>query len=774
MLRGVAKMSLRRLLALATACVLACTLACANAAVLGIDYGTEWFTIALANPGRPLDLVLNRDANRQTASVVTVNGLERTFGSNAVSIAPRMPEKTFMAVRGLLGVPFESEVAAAYRRQFPNKMVRDPATGGVAFEGSASNDTILTVTEIVAMQLRYAQQLVEEAEGIVVRDAVLTVPSFFDQAQRHALLDAASLAGLRVLALVGDGSAVALNYAMSRSFERAERHLFYDMGAGKTAVTVAGFHTRSAGNASKTKKPMVITVQAYAADSMLGGQELDFIVRDILADRFAARNSVSVAELKANARAMTRLLKEAKRVKTILSVNAEATASVEGLHGGIDFRSQISRRELEQATASLAPRIRAPVDRALAAANLTMSDIRSIVLVGGGSRVPFVQQVLAEAYGGDKLTRNVNSEEACVMGAVFKGATLSSLFRVRDMRLRDALQYAVRATYSTEPSSLLGRAKEETLLLFPEFGAVGARRTIRDTRNTDLAIAFESMPSGSEDKSWSPLASVRVAGITEAAAQLKSKSVVSEKPEVKVMVQTNDLGAFEVVKAEALFNVMNPGYAPYLEDLAAWEAESAAVDATSAASESDGAKSKTKLRARPVALPETITEVVRLALDVEYHGASRMNKSALEQSRSLLRRMDEDDAARSARHGAANRLESLIYRLRDEVEEDDFAAVTTEDQRAALEKALADASEWLENNAEGATVDELAAELAALKTLWGPIAHRKRQRAKRAESVSALRKAIAQAGEFVSAVRKELASVESDPDVKLLEGVDGT
>ncbi|KAJ2765560.1 lumenal Hsp70 protein, partial [Coemansia nantahalensis] len=671
-------MTLRRLVAVGAACILVCSLACANAAVLGIDYGTEWFTIALANPGRPLDLVLNRDANRQTASVVAVNGLERTFGSNAVSIAPRMPEKTFMAVRGLLGVPFESEIAAAYRSQFPNKMVKDPATGGVAFEGVAGNGTILTVTEIVAMQLRHAQQLVEESEGLVVRDAVLTVPPFFGQTQRLALLDAASLAGLRVQALVGDGSAVALNYAMSRTFERPERHLFYDMGAGKTAVTIAGFHTRSTGGTSKTKKPMVISVQAYAADALLGGQDLDFAVRDILADKFAASSGTPVAELRASARAMTRLLREAKRVKTILSVNAEAVASVEGLLGGVDFRAPISRGDLEQAVAHLAPRIRAPVDRALAAANLTIGDIRSIVLVGGGSRVPFVQQVLSDAFGGDKLARNVNSEEACVMGAVFKGATLSSHFRVRDMRLRDALPYAVRATYESE-----------SLLLYPEFGPVGARRTIRDTRGADLAITFEFKVSGSDGDNWSPLATAKVAGVAEASAQLKSKSVVSDKPEVKVVVQTNELGAFEVLKAEALFNVTNPGHAAYLEDLAAWEAETEAASA-SAATETESGSAKPKVRARPTAQPETITEVVRLDVEVEYHGPARMSKDALEQSRGLLRRMDEDDAARTARHDVVNQLESLIYRLRDEIEEDSFAAEATADQRAALEKALGD------------------------------------------------------------------------------------
>ncbi|KAJ2692864.1 lumenal Hsp70 protein, partial [Coemansia spiralis] len=327
------------------------------------------------------------------------------------------------------------------------------------------------------------------------------------------------------------------------------------------------------------------------------------------------------------------------------------------------------------------------------------------------------------------------------------------------------------------PTSLLGRAKDETLLLYPEFGPVGARRTIRDTRGSDFAIAFESKVSGSDGDSWSPLATVKVTGVAEAAAKLKSKSVVSDKPEVKVVVHTNDLGAFEVVKAEALFNVTNPGHAAYLEDLAAWEAETAAASAAASTtasaiqSETDSAKLP-KARAKPVPQPETITEVVKLELEVEYHGPPRMSSDALEQSRSLLRRMDEDDTARSARHGAANQLESLIYRLRDEIEEDALAAVTTESQREALEKAIGSASEWLENNAESAAVDALKAQLAVLKALWDPIVYRQTQHTKRAESVASLKKGIAQAADFVARIRKELPSVEADADIKLLDDVD--
>ncbi|KAJ2721569.1 lumenal Hsp70 protein [Coemansia sp. Benny D115] len=760
----------------------------AQAAVLGIDFGTDWFTIALANPGRPLDLVLNRDANRQTASVVAVNGLERTFGSNAVAIAPRYPLSTFMAVRNLLGVSYDSDVAAAYREQFPNKMVRHEQTGGVAFEyGALANET-LTVQEIVAMQLRHAQQLVKESEGIAVTDAVLTVPSFFDRKQRQALLDAAGLAGLRTIALVNDGSAVALNYAMGRSFTKQETHLFYDMGAGKTVATVAGIYARAPGKQSTSKKATVINVHAFAADKMLGGLEADFAMRDLLVAKFAASSSLPASDIRGSARAMNRLLKEAKRVKTILSVNAETVASVEGLLGGIDFRAGVTRDEFEQASAHLVPRIRTPVDQALSAANLTIADIDSIVLVGGGSRVPFVQRALAEAFGSDKISRNVNAEEACVMGAVFKGATLSSHFRVRDMRLRDAMSHAVRATYQGETKSLLGGAKQETAYLYPEFGAVGVRRSIRTIRGSDMEIEFEAKASGSS-QDWQRLATAKVSGVSTAQTKLKSKQAVSDKSEVKVVVQTNELGFFEVIKAEATFNVTNPGHAAYLEDLAAWEKESAAfgtesetepsaassdadADAESGGAKKKKAKAKTSLRARPAAQPEIISEVVPLDLTIEYHETGKLDKAGLQKSRDLLKRMDSDDEQRFARHHAVNQLETLIYHVRDIVDDEDTEAVTNQEQRRELADAADKAAEWLESNGESAAIDVIEAEALALKSLEEPVLYRRAQAASRSTHIKSLEDILTQVEGVIANYRKDHGSEVLEAIKDELHGVE--
>ncbi|KAJ2300057.1 lumenal Hsp70 protein, partial [Coemansia sp. RSA 2705] len=215
--------------------------------------------------------------------------------------------------------------------------------------------------------------------------------------------------------------------------------------------------------------------------------------------------------------------------------------------------------------------------------------------------------------------------------------------------------------------------------------------------------------------------------------------------------------------AEARFNVSNPALAEFAADAAAWDAESAARD-----SESDAAP----LRARPTPPPATVVETVALALDVTRHGPPRMSDAAREHARDLLRRMDADDAARVARSGAANQLESLVYHLRDIADDDDVAAVTTPAQRAALARALDAAADWLDANAELAPVAEIERQIAELRALEEPIAFRAAQLATRPARIAALRAAIAQAEDFAAQLRDQYAPKDLEPVARALEALE--
>ena len=187
------------------------------------------------------------------------------------------------------------------------------------------------VEELVAMQFAYVRALAEEAAGERVQDVVVTVPAFYAQFERDAIADAVELAGLRLLALVNDGAAVAVNYAMTRQFsaDEPERHIVYDAGAASTRATIATFSGQGKGKDAGT----LISINGIGYDRLAGGTELDRRLREILVEEFEYKYGVGIRE---DSRAMMKLWKETDRLKAILSANTEATARVRILIHGLE------------------------------------------------------------------------------------------------------------------------------------------------------------------------------------------------------------------------------------------------------------------------------------------------------------------------------------------------------------------------------------------------------------------------------------------------------
>ncbi|CAJ0750308.1 14305_t:CDS:2, partial [Entrophospora sp. SA101] len=345
------------------------------ATVIGIDYGTDWFKVSIVKPGIPLNIVLNRDSKRKTQSVITIRDDERLYGADAVNIGARVPSNTYFSLKRLLGRVVDDKYVQEYKSNFPNKIIKDPIRGTVLFQHNET--TTFSVEELVAMQLSHAKKQAEVTAQEEVKDSVITVPPYYNQFERQAILDAAEIAGLRVLSLINDLTAVGINYAITHSSsitEDPQIHLFYDMGAGSTKASVIKFNivnNKDAGPFNKTFINLEVLSTGY--DRTLGGQEFDLRLRKYFATKFDNLHSNKLKEsIFKSDRAMTKLFKEANRVKQILSANTETIASIENLHEEKDFRIAISRNELESITNDLIGRVEAPYITALNKANLTL------------------------------------------------------------------------------------------------------------------------------------------------------------------------------------------------------------------------------------------------------------------------------------------------------------------------------------------------------------------------------------------------------------------
>ncbi|KAJ3363550.1 lumenal Hsp70 protein [Allomyces javanicus] len=421
--------------------VLFCAAHSALARVLAIDYGTDWFKAAVVAPGTPLDVVLNRESKRKTHALVTLrtDADERLFGSDAAAVAPRFPTATYPHLKALLGKTIDDPAVAAYRaawqRSNDDLVALDSQRKTVAFR---SGDQTWSVEELIAMQLAHAKQQAETWAKRNLTETVLTIPAHFNQFERKAMLDAAELAGLNVKALLHEGTAVAINYAMTRTFPTAQSHIFYDIGAGSTTATLATFS--GTGNTNKPTHPVAITVDAVSSDADLGGSLIDSLLITHLATAFETQHGTRPT----TPRATVKLAREAARIKQILSVNVQVTASIEALHDERDLRVVVTRAEFESLLAPLRDRVIAPLRTVLAAGKSPSS----VVLVGGATRIPLIQawideELASATKGAATIARNVNGDEAVVLGAALYGAAHARGFRVRPITVASSIPYDV-------------------------------------------------------------------------------------------------------------------------------------------------------------------------------------------------------------------------------------------------------------------------------------------------------------------------------------------
>jgi hypoxia up-regulated 1 len=230
-----------------------------------------------------------------------------------------------------------------------------------------SDGTQWSVEELVAMEFAYIKQLAENVAGEKVVDAVVTVPPYFSQFERDAIVDSIEIAGLKTLALINDGTAVAVNYALTRTFSKPEHHIIYDAGASGIRATVASFATANDPKSSVAETRINVVGVGY--DRSISGTELDRRMRDILIDVFNAKHK---RDIRGDKRGMAKLWKEAQRVKAILSANTETVSQVESLAWDIDFKTRVTRAELEAKSEDLKDKFAKPILDALENADLTL------------------------------------------------------------------------------------------------------------------------------------------------------------------------------------------------------------------------------------------------------------------------------------------------------------------------------------------------------------------------------------------------------------------
>ena len=377
---------------------------------IGIDLGTTFSCVGVWQNGR-VEIIANDQGNRTTPSYVAFTEEERLIGDAAKGQASGNPTNTVFDVKRLMGRKFNEPMVQADRKAWPFKVV-EGSQGRPYVEVDFKGETKQFLPEEVsAMVLTKMKQIAEGYLSTTVKDAVITVPAYFNDAQRQATKDAGAIAGLNVLRIINEPTAAAIAYGLDKvKTEKAQNVLIWDVGGGTADFSIL------------TIEDGVFEVLATAGDGHLGGSDIDTILMEYCMAEFTKKTRV---DLKGNARAMRRLLTVCERAKRTLSSASQAVIELDSVADGQDLTVTITRAKFEQLCESIFRRCVAPLDNVLRDAKMGKSDIHEIVMVGGTSRIPKVRQMVTEYFNGKKLNDSVNPDEAVAYGAAVQAHILS-------------------------------------------------------------------------------------------------------------------------------------------------------------------------------------------------------------------------------------------------------------------------------------------------------------------------------------------------------------
>lgn len=523
-------------------------------AVMSVDLGSEWMKIAVVSPGMPMEICLNRDSQRKTPVVVAFRDGERQFGDMALTTQIKFPSKAFSNFLDLLGKPIDHPVVKDYSKKFPfHKISADENTKGVLF--AHPEGMTYTVEELVAMMLKQAQAIAQTTTGQPIKDAVITVPPFFNQAERRALSRAAKIAGINLLQLINDNTAVALNYGVFRRNEfnaTPTNILFYDMGTGSTTATVVSFQVGKTKDRGYVETAPIMTVRGVGFNRNLGGLEFKLRLGEHLANKFDELKQAS-KKVRENPRAVFKLYKEAERVKKILSANTEINAQVENVMEDIDLKVQVTRQEFEDMCADLFARVTQPIDDALVSSQISLEEISQVIVVGGNTRIPKIQMILEEYLQGKGLGKSINADEAAAMGGAYQAAYLSKGFKVKTFVTKDANLYPIQVEFSRDGTKNIQRVVFNRNNEFPKKKTILAARMQNDfyvyVNYGDLT--FLSKNDQIMMGKTSNISSVLIKGVPDALKKHISTEV--EPKGVRIQMKMDDSGMFHIEQAETLF-----------------------------------------------------------------------------------------------------------------------------------------------------------------------------------------------------------------------------
>lgn len=703
--------------------------------VVGVDFGTNNTVIAVAR-NRGVDVITNEVSNRATPSLVGFGPRSRYLGEPAKTQEISNLKNTVGSLKRLAGriltdpdVQIEQQHVSA-----PLVDVNGQVGAEVTYLGKKEQ---FTATQLVSMFLSKIKATATAELKLPVSDLVMSVPAWFTDIQRRALMDAAEIAGLKLLRLMNDTTAAALGYGITKTDlptaeEKPRRVAFIDIGHSNYSCSIVEF------------KKGELAVKATAYDRHFGGRDFDKALVDHLAVEFKEKYKI---DIKSNPKAIVRVAAAAEKLKKILSANQQAPINIESLMNDVDVATMMKREELEALVEPLLKRVHIPLEQALADAKLTKDDIDVIELVGGCTRVPALKDRIQKFFG-KSLSFTLNQDEAIARGCAFSCAILSPVFRVRDFAIHDIVNHPIEFTWEKSPDI----PDEDTSLTVFNKGNV--------MPSTKILTFYRKEPFNLEAKYAQPES--LPGKINPFIGQFSVKNVKADSKD-----------DFMICKLKARLNlhgILNVESGYYVEDI---EVEEPIPEDKEATEKKDGDKKdpdametdekpktrKVKKQVRKGDLP--IVSATK-SLDESSKTAAAEQESSMIMEDKLV--ADTEDKK--------NELETYIYDLRNKID-DQYSEFASEEEKTKLKAKLETSEDWLYDEGEDTTKAVYIAKMDEIRSVAGPIVQRyfekveaERAAQKAAEEAEAQRKKdMAEAAKKAAMAQEAAANGTKDEEM---------
>ncbi|KAJ5204422.1 Heat shock protein hsp88 [Penicillium cinerascens] len=710
--------------------------------VVGIDLGAQSTKIGVAR-NKGIDIITNEVSNRQTPSLVGFTARSRHIGEAAKTGETSNLKNTVGSLKRLIGRTFD-DPDVQIEQQYNSAALCDVnGLAGVEVNYLGKKEKF-TATQLVAMFLTKIKDITSKELKLPVSDVTISVPAWFTDVQRRAMIDAADIAGLNALRLINDTTATALGYGITKldlpgPDEKPRRVVFIDIGASDYTASIVEFRKGE------------LNVKATACDRHFGGRNFDVALTERLADEFKEKFKI---DIRTHPKAWSRTLAAAEKLKKVLSANPQAPMSIESLMEDTDVRTIMKREDLEEMVKPLLDRITVPLEQALAEAKLTVEDIDHIEMVGGCTRVPAIKETISKFFG-KGLSFTLNQDEAIARGCAFCCATLSPVFRVRDFSVHDIVNYPIDFTWEQSPEI---PDEDTSLTVFGRGNVMPSTKILTFYRKQPFDLeARYSNPEGLPGKVNPWIGRFSVKG---------------------VKADAND--DFMICKLKARLNlhgILNVESGYYVEDMEVEEPipEEGEKDGDAMDTNGDEQPKKTRKVKKQVRKGDLPIVSATGGTDDSVKQAWAERENAMYMDDKLVAETDEKK----------NELEASIYELRDKIDGVYSDFFSDDEQKANEEKEklrskLMAIEDWLYEEGDDASKSVYVAKMDEIRFIVGPVIQRykekqdeERQKVLKAEEEAAAKKRAELEAKKAEEEAKKAEEAKKEADAEMKDAPEG-